>query len=448
MLQRIKKHKKIIVIFACIGILFLIGVGIYAKHKSSKTTTEDTSVLGFELQKQDMTSTISTSGTVESATVTDVTTELTSPIKELKVSLGDRVEKGQVLCTFDGEEIQQQISELQKQQAASQQAIDNNRQRANQAVVNAQSLAENKRAALEEAKTTYEKIKQEEKNKNAQALADALAALQNAQNEYDNALASITEAQNTLEDANLSSVESNSELTKLQRQLGDLTVVAAQSGTITQLNVSQGSIPNGSLMKIEDPDALKVKVNIKEKDILKLAQGQGATIVSEAVGTAQKFSGTVDQVINFTTSTNTGEDNASSGSGYSAIISVEPGTPLLLGMSVKVEIVLSKDGEQLAVPYDAIVLDKKNPDKGYIFQGIKQKDGTYKIKKVNVKTGVSNDYYTSISENGLEEGDVIVNDPSTVKEGDSVSMNILSEEDSIEYDSDNGSSSSTTVSEE
>lgn len=449
MLQRIKKHKKVIVGIAIVGIVVIVGVVIHNSKKTKLNVEEDASVLAFQLQKQDMTSSISTSGTVESSTVTDVTTELTSPIKELKVSLGEHVEKGQVLCTFDGEEIQQQISELQKQQAASQHTIDANKQRAAQALENAQSQAESKRIALEEAQKTYKEIKKSENNdKNSQALIDALTAVQSAQGEYDSAFSTVTEAQNTLADATNTSVETNSELTKLQNQLGDLTVTAAQSGTITQLNVSQGSIPNGSLMKIEDADALKVKVNIKEKDILKLKVGQKATVVSDAVGVDQKFSATVEQIINFATSSNTGGESTTQENGYSAIISLEPGTPLLLGMSVKVDIVLNAGGEQLAVPYDAVTVEKKNNQKGYVFKGIKQDNDTYKVEKQQVEIGTSNDYYTSISGKDIKEGDIIISDPTQVSEGDTIPLNILSEEKSISYDGDNSSSDTTTISEE
>ena len=105
-------------------------------------------------------------------------------------------------------------------------------------------------------------------------------------------------------------------------------MVASQSGVITQLNVSKGSIPaNGSLMRIEDDTTLKVNVNIKEKDILKLAAGQKASISADAIGSDQVFSGTVDKVVNFA-SKSAASDGSSSTSGYSATIALEAGTPL------------------------------------------------------------------------------------------------------------------------
>ena len=105
---------------------------------------------------------------------------------------------------------------------------------------------------------------------------------------------------------------------------------------------------------------------------MKLAQGQKASITSDAIGSDQVFSGTVDKVVNFA-SKNAGSDGSSSSSGgYSATITLEPGTPLLLGMSVNVEIMLNEEGEQLAVPYDSIATD--DDGNSYVFVG---KEGKY-----------------------------------------------------------------------
>ena len=153
---------------------------------------------------------------------------------------------------------------------------------------------------------------------------------------------------------------------------------------------------------------------------MKLAQGQKASITSDAIGSDQVFSGTVDKVVNFA-SKNAGSDGSSSSSGgYSATITLEPGTPLLLGMSVNVEIMLNEEGEQLAVPYDSIATD--DDGNSYVFVGKEGKDGKYKIKKVIVTTGISNDYYTAVSSDDLKEGDSIINYPYDVSEGESYDL--------------------------
>lgn len=431
MFKKIKEHKKLTIVILVIILVAGVGGFFFYKSKSASADSEqmNSGTQAFKLTKQDMSSSISTSGTVESANVVEVTTDVTSPVKELKVALGDYVEKGQVLCTFDGEEIKQQIAELENQKAAAQKADQLSKEKAQRAVDQAKAQVAAKAATVEEAKKTYEAVKQlvggsdTSGEQTAEALVQAQQALQAAQSEYEMAQQNQQEAQYTLDTLGTSATD-NKELNKLYQQLNHLTVVAEQSGLITQLNVSKGSIPSGPLMKIEDDKNLVVKVNIKEKDILKLSKDQKASIKCDAIGTDETFKGTVDKVINFASSSTSAEGAQTSG--YSATVVVEPGTPLLLGMSVKVEILLNEEGEHLAVPYDAIAVD--DDGNSYVYVAKKQDNGMYKVKRVDVTTGTSNDYYTAVSSKKLKENDVIINYPMEVSEGDEIEIYIPEEE--------------------
>lgn len=452
MLEKIKKHKKLVIVLVVIVIVAIVAGIVVTKMKNNagEITQEENGIQAFSLAKQDMTSSVSTSGTVESSNVTEVTTEVNSAIKELNVSLGDHVEKGQVLCTFDDEEIKQQIADLEKQNGAAQKANASTIQKAQRAVDTASAQVNAKTAALAAAQNDYQTIQnmlgnsdQSAENK-AAALASAQANMQSAQGELDGANQSLIAAQEALEDAKNTTVDnsSSSDLTKLRQQLNNLTVVASQSGVITQLNVSKGSIPaNGSLMRIEDDTTLKVNVNIKEKDILKLSAGQKASISADAIGSDQVFSGTVDKVVNFA-SKSAASDGSGSTSGYSATIALEPGTPLLLGMSVNVEILLNEEGEQLAVPYDAISQDDDGAS--YVMVGEEKDNGKYKVKKVTVTPGISNNYYTAITSDDLKEGDTIINYPYEVEEGEEVEL-YFPEKDSNFAGTGDGSTDSTTT---
>lgn len=52
-------------------------------------------------------------------------------------------------------------------------------------------------------------------------------------------------------------------------------------------------------MRIEDDGNLKVTVNIREQDILKISEGMNARITCDAVGSDQVFSGQVIRVNHF-----------------------------------------------------------------------------------------------------------------------------------------------------
>ena len=158
MFKKIKQHKKLTIVILIL-ILLAGAVGFFV-YKGKAAPTAETQMPGgihaVQVAQQDMTSRMSTSGNGESASVVEVTTEVVSPIKELNVAFGDHVEKGQVLCTFDDQEIRQQIAELESQNAAAQQADELSRQRAQRALEQAQAQAQSKAAAAEEAKKVYE----------------------------------------------------------------------------------------------------------------------------------------------------------------------------------------------------------------------------------------------------------------------------------------------------
>lgn len=443
MKEKFKKHKKLCITLCIILIAVIVAVVVIVKKNASNGDTSETDggVQAFYLSQQDMSDSVSTSGTISSKNVTAVTTEVASPIKTLNVALGDTVSEGDVLCTFDDEAIREQITELEKSNASSQKQIDSAKQKATKALQSAQANVTAKQAALASAQQNYERISAAFGSGNvaedSSALVEAQAAVSSAQAELDAAQSAVSDAQETLDDANSQTVGSNSELTKLYQQLNNLTVTAAQSGVITELNVSQGSIPSGTMMKIEDPDNLQVKVNIKEKDILKLSEGMSATLTCDAVG-EDTYSGTVDKVIKFSSGSTDGSSSQSSG-GYSATVSVEPGTPLLLGMNVKVKIMLTDAGSQIAVPYDAIGYD--DDGHAYVYKGTALDDGDYEISKVVVEVGDTGEYYTAITSDELTEGDVIINYPWTTEEGAKISLTFTDGE----MITDDGSSTDSSV---
>ncbi len=427
MIEKIKKHKKLTIVIVILLIVAIVGGIIFAKTKASSGTdvVYTSGAQAFYLSKQDMTTTVSTSGKVESKNASEVTTEVSSSIETLNVSLGDHVEEGDVLCTFNGDEIRQQISDLEKQNASAKKTNDNTIAKAKRAVDTAQANVNAKATALTNAQNNYNTIKSildnEGTTENADALAQAQANLMTAQSDYDAANQELISATDVYNEAKDTTVDTGTELTKLYQQLNNLTVTAPQSGIITQLNVSKGSIPsNGSLMRIEDDSDLIVNVNIKEKDILKISEGQSVSITSDAIGSDQVFKGTVEKVVNFAAASS--DTTSSSSSSYSATVALEAGTPLLLGMSVNVEIVLNDEGESLAVPYDAIAVDED--DSSYVFVCDAADDGKYQIRKVTVTTGTSNAYYTAITSDELSEGDLIINYPSEVTEGETTEVYI------------------------
>lgn len=474
-----KKSKKRIIIILIVAVV-LIAVIFSLVRCGSNVAGAIQSAASMEqalpLEEQDLSSSINATGTVESQNVYSVTTDLTCKVKELKVALGDHVEAGDVLCVFDDSDVREQIATLEEQVSASDQLAAKQNQiaernlqdakndqasqinSANTAITGAQSAYDKTNADYNNAKSQLDAaIAQGSDNAVISALQEQVSTLDGKLQEANTTLKAakdnLTQVQKTTDQTiqtaqdtvdtnaltNSKDAQTTKELAKLYRQLDQMTVVAGQSGIITQLNIAQGGVPNGPLMQIEDNTNLKVKVSIKEKDITKVQQGMAAKITADALPD-QTNTGVVNKVINFASSdAKTADQSAasgtsgSSGSAYSAEVNVDAGSSLLLGMTVKVEITLKEGGKGMAVPYDSIATDD---DGSYVYRGKEQDDGNYLIEKVPVTVGDSTDYYTGISSDELELGDLIISTPDDVQEGDTIPLYVPDDTTSYTVDTE------------
>ena len=467
--------KKIIWIVAAVLIVIAVAVVIIlnvVKGKNGASGDDEGYVeVASPLAKHDLSGSINVSGTVESREVLAVTTELTnSKIKELNVALGDRVEEGDVLCTFDDETIKENIDALEK--AVSQTEKDQAKALADAqrslTIYNLDPSSDKVAAAQKELddlswkrQDTYNEMVIASNNAEQVKLEAGLGSPEwyEAQKAADQLYYQLVEmdeqlaqAQQKLEIARLTQegeksdrlysvdsaanattkYESTKELANLYNQLKQTTIVADQAGVVTKLNVQKGAIASGTLMQIEDDSKLRVKVNIREKDIIKLKSGMKVKLTTDAFPD-QTFSGEVAQVINFASSSvdvgssEMGGSSSSSGNSYSAYINVDDGTPLLLGMTVKVEIMLDAAEPTIAVGYDAIKYDEDG--NSYVLRAIDQGDGNYKIERVDVTVGEAGDYYTAIESPDLAEGDIILSYPYTVEAGAVIPLEIVEGDD-------------------
>lgn len=438
--------KKRIIIVVSVIVLVLVGAGIatYVKFITGSPATEE-DVQAQMLSEQDLSDSIHVTGTVESQSVVAVTTELTAKIESLNVSLGDHVSEGDTLCTFDKKDLERQMTAIREQNA--QVAKQEEYQRGiaardlETAKANADRAVNATRAKRDAAKEAYETAKKDpeetakEWSERQLLLKSEYEAAQEAhEQEKQSAAQSVQSAQDAVDSANLTpstNTEVQNELGELQSKLDKTTVIAEQSGIITQLSIEKGGMSNGGvLMQIEDDTALRVRVPISETDILKLHTGMKAKITCEAFPD-EEFSGTVSQVINFTSSSTGGgaaepEGAPAASGGYSACIDVDPGSGMLLGMSVMAEIVLQESGLAPAVPYDAISYDEEG--QAYVYRALPEGEDKYRIERVSVQEGAVGSYYTEIKSSDLQEGDYIIVNPWTVEEGDVVPISMTGEE--------------------
>ena len=233
-------------------------------------------------------------------------------------------------------------------------------------------------------------------NCNYEALYTAYSAADQAcsaaKQTYESAKQQVDAAQQQLDTAKeqLDSDTALEAVEQLQEQIEDCTIRATADGTITSLNATVGSAASSAggtpLATIQNTGALKVSVNIDENDIQQMQVGQRAIIRSDATGD-KKIAGTLTQ-LSVTTSEN----------GFPAEVSVDDAdSGLLIGVSAKVEIVLSETEGVYSVPYDAVETKDSGEKVIYIRDG---KDW----KELPVTTGMETSYYIEIESDELTDG--------------------------------------------
>lgn len=433
-----KSKKKLIIILSIVLVVVILLVVLTMKACSSIAARASMMNSGAEVQileTQDLSTAISTNGTVESQNVISVASDLTYKIKELPVQLGDHVEAGQTLCVFDDTALKEEISALEKvisesnrlsakQSEINQRSLESAKTAQQEALAEAQANINSAKAAYDQAKANYDTYGAEYYAE----LKEAEANYQSAQNAYKQTERSTNETIQSCQDTIDTQSSSNNDtdnakqLAELKRKLEKTTVKAESSGIITSLNVRQGSVhAGGELMTIQDNTKMKLVVSLTENDVIKIKEGMTAEITANALED-EVISGTVSKIINFATgSTAPDTEGGTASPGYSAEILIDNPGNLLLGMTAKVRIVLENVGETLAVSYDSIGYDED--EKPYVYRANPDNGDTYTLEKIFVETGVEADYYTQISSDELSEGDYILYYPDAYSEGDSITIN-------------------------
>jgi len=110
-----KKSKKKIIAIASVGVLAAVGgVALYGSAMSSKAdTAADASTITVE--KTDLRQKVTVTGTVESAETSVIKSDLMNvKVKSVKVKVGDRVKKGDIIAELDDTDLKEQLSDAEK----------------------------------------------------------------------------------------------------------------------------------------------------------------------------------------------------------------------------------------------------------------------------------------------------------------------------------------------
>ena len=126
----VKKHKIITILMVIVIIASLVAGVLFSRKKDTENNTMVFSAKTEALSKMDISNSISVTGTLASADSRSISTNLSgTEVKEVNVVVGDEVKAGDVICTFESNELEDSLEEAESSQSLAalknQKSLDN-----------------------------------------------------------------------------------------------------------------------------------------------------------------------------------------------------------------------------------------------------------------------------------------------------------------------------------
>ncbi len=365
----IKKIKKPKFILITTGIIFLVFVlfNFFVKSSQSDYETKD-------IERCTIAEYVEATGTINPVNTVSVGSTVSGLVTEIYVDFNSEVKKGQVLAQLDPTTFKASVQQAQ---------ANINNAKANLARLLAREEMYNK---------TYTRYNNLYKRNFV-----AKSELDQAQSDYLANKAEIKQAQ-----AQIAQAQAQYETAKAN--LSYTKIIAPVNGTIISRKVDVGQPVAASFQAPEhfliaqDLTKMQIEVSVSEADIGKVKEGQEVVYTLDGYAN-EEFKGKVTQVrISPTTVSNVVT--------YSVIVEVDnEDLKLKPGMTANVSMIVKEAKDVLCVPNSALKVSFDNEK----YENV----GIWLVKnrapeRVNVETGIYNDYAIEVKSDEINEGDEVI----------------------------------------
>jgi HlyD family secretion protein len=277
---------------------------------------------------------------------------------------------------------------------------------------------------------------------------------------HQKALQELESARQNVQASRYTVASSQASVDEAQENLSLTSVFAPMNGIVSKLSVEKGERVVGTsqmagteMLRIADLNRMEVRVDVNENDIIRVSQGDTATIDVDAYShTGREFKGMVTQIAN-TANDKTSPDAVTEfevririlNESYQDLIEETARSPFRPGMTASVEIMTNKKDNILTVPLAAVTTrepgqeeeegeksaQNANSRKEMMEVVFVNEDGVAKMTKV--KTGIS-DFDNIEILDGVDEGKEVVSGPfltvsKRLKDGDNIKKAEKQEDD-------------------
>jgi HlyD family secretion protein len=395
------------VIVLTIIIVLLIAGGAYVFQIVSKPPPSTANVQTTTVRRGSLAATVGAAGNIAVSRTTSLSPQTSGRVTQVNIKVSDRVKAGQTLVQLDLTDLMMSLKSAQLSLASAQANFDNakvkNAQNANQLIIAKASL-ERARLAVQAAQSDYDTVAW----RAGSASTSQATALQQATIDYQSALASYNTTVSTINDTDLRNSQIALDQAKLnveqaQLNLDRAKIVAPFDGIVTSvsLNVGDNASSGAAAVVMIDPSRLQISVTVSEVDIARVKLGQTAQVTIDALP-GKSYSAQVT-TINPTATVTQGVVN------YPVILVLSNADDAIKpGMTANLIMEVERRDNVLLLPTRAV---RTQGNQRLVTVLYKEQS-----MQIPVTTGLSNDQSIEIT-SGLQEGDVVVINPTNIRPG-------------------------------
>jgi HlyD family secretion protein len=343
---------------------------------------------------------VSASGRIQPVDEVSISPEVSGEIRELYIEEGDSIKAGELICVIRPDNF---ISAVDRTVATL------NSQKAN--LSQTQARMKQVEANFRRAEADFQRNEQLYKDK-----VISTADFETSKANYEAAKADLDAANQTVQAARFNVASSEANVRDAQENLGLTRIYSPLSGVVTRLNVEKGERVLGTsqmqgteLLRVANLNAMEVRVNVNENDIIRVSIGDTAIVDVDAYSyTGDKFRGIVSAIANSARETASADAVTEFevrvyvlNESYSNLVENSPNqSPFRPGMTASVDIVTEQKSGILTVPLSAVTLRKPS-------EAVDKTEGEDEDDETDAVV-------TTVSSTGLTEGSTESDEPTEV----------------------------------
>lgn len=382
----------LLVIAFCAG-----GYGIY-KNNKAKSAMAQVSYKQVTAQRGDLTIAISVDGKADLPTL-GLSFPTGGKIKEIYVTSGQKVKKGDVLAELDITDLNNQLQSANNDYQISLLKLEQAKANHNKSIQDAKSAVDSSKSQVDKLYLEYYPMTQLPDAYTKTEIEQKRMDYENAKRSYENQLSNYNRILSDNSDIKLAELNLQSAQTKLKTindNIANAKLIAPSDGTVLSVSNSAGEVigENVKLIQLSKGGNVAVTAQISEIDLPKIKIGQEAEVEFEAYS-GKEYTGKI-------TSINLLPNTDSNGIvSYNVSVQLDSAADeIKTGMNCTIKFILKQKKDVLYIPNKAVKMVN-----GQQVVYIQDKDGNK--KEQIIKTGFTDGTNVEVVE-GLNNRDIVL----------------------------------------